>query len=156
MVKLSDSSCIDSQIFDNVRVITRTSVLCPRSRVRAEKKKKKGGGGGGGGGAKGTPTQKAEGRMLNEGSFTDYYVAYGQTEPPSVPVADLFRGEDGEESSNKTHLPRFPEGEIQEHPLESNVHRMSSAELRQAERLQSGLYDKLRHGVRSARTPGLL
>jgi len=91
--------------------------------------------------AQGTPCRKAEGRKLNEGSFTDYYVVHGQTVDPSIPVADLFRGAD----DANTCLPPFPEGEIQEHPLESNSHRISSAELRQNERLASDLYAKLRH-----------
>ena len=103
--------------------------------------------------ARGTPSNKAEGRMLNEGSFTDYYVANGQTEPPSIPVVHLFRSGDDDDdvnaasssSSSSSPLPAFPTGEIQEHPLESNVHRVSSAELRQAERMQSDLYSKLRH-----------
>ena len=80
--------------------------------------------------------------MLDEGSFTDYYIAHGQTEPPSIPVCNLFRSEDG---TTNTHLPPFPIGEIQQHPLDSNVHRISSEELRQQERLQSDLYAKLRH-----------
>ena len=96
--------------------------------------------------AKGTPSNKAEGRMLNDGSFTDYYVACGQTEPPSIPVVELFRDFVGDdESDGVSHLPVFPVGEIQEHPLESNVHRISSAELRQNERMTSDLYSKLRH-----------
>jgi len=99
--------------------------------------------------ARGTPSNKAEGRMLNDGSFTDYYVACGQTEPPSIPVVHLFRSDDdvnaASSSSSPPPLPAFPAGEIQEHPLESNVHRVSSAELRQAERMQSDLYSKLRH-----------
>ena len=81
--------------------------------------------------------------MLDEGSFTDYYVKYGQTDPPSIPVVDLFRSHDDEPT--KSHLPHFPVGEIQEHPLESNKHRISSEELRANERMQSDLYDKLRH-----------
>ena len=93
---------------------------------------------------KGTPSNKAEGRFLNEGSFTDYYVAHGQTEPPTLPVVNMFRGEDDEDPSRKG-LPTFPQGEIQEHPLESNSHRVSSEELRAADRLQQNLYDKLRH-----------
>ena len=84
--------------------------------------------------------------MLNEGSFTDYYVAHGQTEPPSIPVANLFRGDDTTSTEQPSSaLPPFPEGEIQPHPLESNTHRISSEELRHAERLEANLYDKLRH-----------
>ena len=106
--------------------------------------------------------------MLNEGSFTDYYVAHGQTEPPSIPVVNLFRGEAEEEDemvednsnnnngndsnnnnaqskNNRSALPPYPIGEIQNHPLESNTHRISSEELRAQERIQQNLYDKLRH-----------
>jgi methionyl aminopeptidase len=89
----------------------------------------------------GTPTNKAQGRFLNEGSFTDYYVAHGQTEPPTIPVSNLFKGEDTPSSP----LPPFPTGEIQHHPLESNSHRISSEELRHNERLSANLYSKLRH-----------
>ena len=102
--------------------------------------------------------------MLNEGSFTDYYVAHGQTEPPSIPVVNLFRGEaeedemvedgsnNGDDSNNnnaqgknRSALPPYPIGEIQNHPLESNTYRISSEELRAQERIQQNLYDKLRH-----------
>ena len=133
---------------------------------RKEKKKKKSDGSGL---TKGTPKSKADGRMLNEGSFTDYYVAHGQTEPPSIPVVNLFRGEaeeenemvednsnnnNGDDSSNNNNpqsknnrsaLPPYPIGEIQNHPLESNTYRISSEELRAQERIQQNLYDKLRH-----------
>mmetsp|Transcript_32861 Transcript_32861/g.79524 ORF Transcript_32861/g.79524 Transcript_32861/m.79524 type:complete len:475 (-) Transcript_32861:404-1828(-) len=109
-----------------------------------KKKKKKKASSSANGLTKGTPSNKAEGRMLDEGSFTDYYVAHGQTDPPSIPVIDLFRGEDDDDAA-RASLPLFPEGEIQEHPLESNSHRISSAELRQNERLASDLYSKLRH-----------
>ena len=39
---------------------------------------------------KGTPSNKAPGRMLSADSFIDYYLAHGQTEPPSIPVVKLF------------------------------------------------------------------
>ena len=71
-------------------------------------------------------------------------MAHGQTEPPTLPVINLFRGEDDEDPTRKG-LPTFPQGEIQEHPLESNSHRVSSEELRAADRLQQNLYEKLRH-----------
>jgi len=80
--------------------------------------------------------------MLTEGSFTDYYVTHGQTEPPSIPVVNLFRGD---EETTTSSVPPFPVGEIQPHPLESNSHRISSEELRHNERLEANLYDKLRH-----------
>eukprot|EP00804_Cyclotella_cryptica_P028813 CCRYP_020145-RC/>CCRYP_020145-RC protein AED:0.11 eAED:0.11 QI:405/0.66/0.75/1/0/0.25/4/0/447 len=55
------------------------------------------------------------------------------------------RRRSGNISSDSKSLPPFPTGEIQPHPLESNSHRISSAELRAAERLQADLYSKLRH-----------
>ena len=94
---------------------------------------------------KGTPSNKAQGRMLNEASFTDYYLAHGQTEPPTIPVVNLFSSDAQDDTNTNDSLPPFPLGEIQPHPLESNSHRLSSAELRAQERLQSDLYSKLRH-----------
>jgi len=119
-----------------------TPSISPIAEKKKKKKKKKSAANGL---TKGTPSNKAEGRMLAEGSFTDYYVAHGQTEPPSIPVVNLFRGDDDDGNTTNTNLPPFPEGEIQEHPLESNVHRISSEELRAQERIQSNLYSKLRH-----------
>ena len=132
---------------------TRLCVTLSLQNKEKKKKKKPSAANGNAGLARGTPSQKAEGRMLNEGSCTDYYIAHGQTEPPSIPVIQLFRGEGGDDvgkqengkSSNNNSLAPFPVGEIQEHPLESNIHRISSAELRQSERLSSDLYSKLRH-----------
>lgn len=86
--------------------------------------------------------------MLNADSYTDYYLAHGQTEPPSIPVVNLFSSnvdENNDIANDTKYLPPFPTGEIQSHPLESNSHRISSAELRAAERLQADLYSKLRH-----------
>ncbi|CAN0045018.1 unnamed protein product [Hapterophycus canaliculatus] len=61
------------------------------------------------------------------------FARYGQTEPPTIPVEDLF--EEG----------CFPEGEILEHPRDFNSYRITSEEKRAAERLQyAGLYDKVR------------
>lgn len=51
----------------------------------------------------GVPEKFPHSRLI--GGFTDYYVALGQTEPPTIPVADLF--------PNKI----FPEGEIMPHGL---------------------------------------
>lgn len=73
------------------------------------------------------------------GGFTDYYVKFGQTDPPTKIVSDLFpQG--------------FPIGEIQEHakskfPNEqlSNI-RITGGEKREMERLQNeDLYEKVRH-----------
>eukprot|EP00752_Nemacystus_decipiens_P001291 g1284.t1 len=102
------------------------------AKKKKKKKKKKAGGGGGvptcpgGTGSKVAPARGVKG-------FTDSYVRYGQTEPPTIPVDDLF-----EEGS-------FPEGEILEHPRDFNSFRITSEEKRAEERLQyAGLYDKAR------------
>ncbi|GLE02097.1 hypothetical protein PINS_up010935 [Pythium insidiosum] len=65
--------------------------------------------------------------------FTDSYVALGQTEPPTIPVAKLFP--DG----------KFPVGEIQEHPGDFNTHRITSEELRARDRAEEDLYEKVRY-----------
>lgn len=103
------------------------------------------------------PSKRPHGRMLNEGTFTDSYIKWGQTDPPSIPVAELFSAvvaaDDDAASSAITggavgggSKPPFPVGEIQEHPMESNSHRIGSAELRASERLSNEtLLLKLRH-----------
>ncbi|KAJ0398894.1 hypothetical protein ATCC90586_005253 [Pythium insidiosum] len=65
--------------------------------------------------------------------YTDSYVALGQTEPPTIPVAKLFP--DG----------KFPVGEIQEHPGDFNTHRITSEELRARDRAEEDLYEKVRY-----------
>ncbi|CBN76547.1 conserved unknown protein [Ectocarpus siliculosus] len=100
------------------------------AKKRKKKKKKKGSAGvptcPGGTGSKVAPARGVTG-------FTDSYVRHGQTEPPTIPVEDLF-----EEGS-------FPEGEILEHPRDFNSFRITSEEKRAEERLQyAGLYDKAR------------
>ena len=54
--------------------------------------------------------------------FTDSYLRYGQTDPPTIPVAQLFRAG------------HFPQGEIQEHPGDFNTFRVTSEEKRAQER----------------------
>ncbi|CAM9149457.1 unnamed protein product [Ectocarpus sp. 8 AP-2014] len=100
------------------------------AKKKKKKKKKKGSAGvptcPGGTGSKVAPARGVTG-------FTDSYVRHGQTEPPTIPVEDLF-----EEGS-------FPEGEILEHPRDFNSFRITSEEKRAEERLQyAGLYDKAR------------
>jgi methionyl aminopeptidase len=108
---------------------------------KKKKKKKKGGKGGAGGSsggpvagqlkpATGVPSKKAPARGVK--GFTDSYIRYGQTEPPTIPVAKLFA---------EGH---FPEGEIQPHPGDFNTFRITSEEKRAAERLEADLYDKVR------------
>ena len=77
----------------------------------------------------------------NLGGFTDYYTKYGQTNPPSKPVADLFK--DG----------CFPIGEIQKHGKTSVVpigggweKRENDDEKREKERLlRPQVYEQVRH-----------
>ncbi|MEM6497438.1 MAG: type II methionyl aminopeptidase, partial [Pseudomonadota bacterium] len=61
--------------------------------------------------------------------FTNSYVKYGQTDPPSIPVARLFEGKS------------FPQGELQEY----GGQRVISEEQRAMDRMQSDLWNKMRH-----------
>jgi methionyl aminopeptidase len=85
----------------------------------------------------GVPEKVPHSRLI--GGFTDYYVALGQTEPPTIPVADLF--------PNKI----YPEGEIMPHGLskypvaDSFFYRETAEEKRAKERLlNEELYNKVR------------
>jgi len=108
-----------------------------KKKRRKKKKKKKTGAGGGGGGGGGVPSKKPHGRFLGENYCTDYYLKHGQTEPPSIPVSELFEAKNLE----------YPEGEITPHPLESNTYRESSAEKRAHDRLQEDVYSKVRQAA---------
>ena len=78
------------------------------------------------------PVGKYEGRCLNPDSFTDYYVKYGQTEPPTIPVVELFpKG-------------KFPKGEEMNHPGDHNVHRTTDAECRARDRASAEVVEKVR------------
>ncbi|KAJ0394074.1 hypothetical protein P43SY_010113 [Pythium insidiosum] len=101
------------------------------SKKKKKKKKKKSkaaksGAAGAGAGTKLPPFRGVSG-------YTDSYVALGQTEPPTIPVAKLFP--DG----------KFPVGEIQEHPGDFNTHRITSEELRARDRAEEDLYEKVRY-----------
>ena len=109
-----------------------------QKKKKKKKKKKKAGCGDAnmGPGPIGTPSLKPHGRMLKPTAFTDYYVKYGQTEPPTIPVANLFRGRE------------YPKGPIEPHPLpDLNSYRESSAEKRAADRLSSDDYVSMRHAA---------
>lgn len=114
-----------------------------KKKKRKKKKKKKSSAASGdgatssGGGGNATPSEKPHGRMLNDTAFTDYFVKYGQTNPPTIPVSTLF------ESKNM----EFPMGEITSHPLESNIYRETSAEKRAHDRMQSDIYSKVRQAA---------
>ncbi|KAJ1459240.1 peptidase M24, structural domain-containing protein [Pelagophyceae sp. CCMP2097] len=72
----------------------------------------------------------APSRLLN--GFTDSYVRHGQTEPPTIPVSKLFEGR------------FFPEGEVCDYNG-TNAKRVTSEEKRALDRMQSELWNKVRH-----------
>merc|ERR1712238_293940 len=115
-----------------------------KKRKKKKKKKKKAAGSEGGEGSSNSntpfeikePSMKPPSLGLNKSHYTDYAVKYGQTAPiPTIPVATLF--------TNKC----YPVGEIQQHLLESQSYRTTSAEVRDRERLQEDLYGKVRWGA---------
>lgn len=90
----------------------------------------------------GAKTPRREQTIRNLHGFSDTYIATGQTDPPTIPVSDLF------ESGN------FPLGECVEHGKpkypdhQSSYIRMTLEEKRERERiLQVDLYDKVRHAA---------
>eukprot|EP00594_Rhizosolenia_setigera_P016945 CAMPEP_0178954368 /NCGR_PEP_ID=MMETSP0789-20121207/8945_1 /TAXON_ID=3005 /ORGANISM="Rhizosolenia setigera, Strain CCMP 1694" /LENGTH=481 /DNA_ID=CAMNT_0020635749 /DNA_START=46 /DNA_END=1491 /DNA_ORIENTATION=- len=127
-----------------------------KKKKRKKKKKKKKSASNGGDGENtannnnnnsGVPSKKPHGRGLKENTFTDSYILSGQTEPPTIPIAELFT--DG----------NFPEGEITKHgnPKYDNVFidntfRETDAEKRALDRMQSDLYQKVRQAAEVHRT----
>eukprot|EP01034_Spumella_vulgaris_P031326 gene31326-38703_t len=84
------------------------------------------------------PSKRPESRLLE--GYTDYYVKYGQLDPPTKIVADLFPNGS------------FPLGEIQPHGKtkyanpDSYLLRTSEEEKKERERsLNEPLYEKVRH-----------
>lgn len=112
-----------------------------KKRKKKKKKKKKGTAGGGGGGTNPQqlvvkePSQKPPHLGLKDTAFTDFAVKYGQTDPPTISVEQLFRGKE------------YPKGEIQPYQLESQSYRESNAEVKARDRLQQDLYGKIRWGA---------
>jgi len=92
-----------------------------------------------------TPSQKPHGRMLDPTYFTDYYLRHGQTHPPTIPISTLFTGRE------------FPVGEETPHPTpkqppstdsnDSVTYRTTPAEKRASDRMQSDIYEKVRHAA---------
>ena len=76
-------------------------------------------------------------RVLKEGSKCDSFTKYGQTFPPTKPVAELFPEDDPKLGSG-------PVGEIHEHPGDFNRFRISSEEKKLEEKLQADLYRRVR------------
>lgn len=67
--------------------------------------------------------------------FTDSYVAVGQTDPPTIPIEELYADS------------QYPEGEIQVHPGDFNTFRTTSEEKRALDRAQEDLYATVRHAA---------
>jgi len=78
----------------------------------------------------GTGSKESPSRLLC--GFTDSYVRHGQTEPPTIPVSKLFAAD------------AFPPGEIQEY-CGGNAKRITDEEKRSMDRMQEGLWNKVRH-----------
>lgn len=74
------------------------------------------------------------------GGHTDSYMASGQSDPPTIPVAKLFP---------EGH---FPHGEELPHPLDCNAYRVTSEEKRYLERLHSSTVEELREAAEVHRT----
>lgn len=107
-----------------------------KKKKRKKKKKKKKGTGATTYPNAGVPSKKTHGlRLIPEDSFTDSYIAYGQTEPPTIPIATLFKGRE------------FPKGEIQSYQDEDIVKREGKAEKKASDRLQHDIYSKVRHAA---------
>lgn len=106
-----------------------------KKKKRKKKKKKKKKGGAAGNVQKKEPCQRPPHRGLLETAFTDFAVRYGQTDPPTIPVATLFPDPQ-----------QLPVGEIQPHALESQTYRETSEECRARDRLHEDLYSKMRLG----------
>jgi methionyl aminopeptidase len=104
-----------------------------KKKKRKKKKKKKKGGV-----QKGEirePSQRPPALGLKDTAYTDFFVKYGQTDPPTIPVADIFKGRE------------FPIGEIQSYPDESQTYRETSEETRSRDRMQEDLYSKVREAA---------
>ncbi|KAF0683963.1 Aste57867_24044 [Aphanomyces stellatus] len=97
-----------------------------KKKKKKNKKKKKAAAGPTGAGTKLPPFRGVSG-------FTDSYIQYGQTEPPTIPVAKLFA------------VGSFPKGEEQVHPGDFNTFRTTSEEKRAAERANEAFYDRVRY-----------
>ena len=90
-------------------------------------------------------------RGLKDTAFTDYYVKYGQTDPPTIPVADLFPGGNNKE---------LPQGEIQQTYRETSAEAAALDNLQRAElyhnvRLGAEIHRQVRSYAQSFIRPGI-
>eukprot|EP00455_Lapot_gusevi_P015046 TRINITY_DN17596_c0_g1_i1.p1 TRINITY_DN17596_c0_g1~~TRINITY_DN17596_c0_g1_i1.p1 ORF type:complete len:437 (+),score=162.85 TRINITY_DN17596_c0_g1_i1:83-1393(+) len=102
----------------------------PASAAKKKKKKKKKKKAGAAGAQE---EKKAEGEAKEEKKPEMARLA--QTDPPSIPVAQLFPGGN------------FPVGQIMDHPMDCNTFRTSSAEKRALERADEWMYAELREAA---------
>jgi len=111
----------------------------PKKKKKRKKKKKKKKAGATIG-AVGEPSKKPPARGLKDTAFTDYYVKYGQTDPPTITVADLFQGKP------------LPQGEMQLYSVKgtdgSVTYRETSKEAAALdEATRAELYAQVREGA---------
>lgn len=136
-----------------------------KKKRKKKKKKKKKTGASAAGVVIGTPSKRPHGRGLGKDSFTDSYLLSGQTDPPTIPVGLLPAyqnhdansshddNNDNDDNNNHDSDTRFPVGELCPHPLpEINSYRETDAEKRARDRLQSDIYEKVRHAAEVHRT----
>jgi methionyl aminopeptidase len=112
-----------------------TGAAKKKRKKKKKKKKKKGAGAAGPQLQIKEPCEKPPALGLLKTAFTDAHVKYGQTNPPTIPVVDVFKGRE------------YPMGELQPHALESQTFRETSAEVRARDRMQEDLYSKVRLGA---------
>lgn len=90
-----------------------------------------------------TGSTPAPSRLLD--GFTDYYVGLGQTEPPTIPVDDLYPKGGFPKGEEQTHAKtRFPLTETEG----GYYRRTTEAELRERDRtleMENGLYERVRN-----------
>lgn len=86
----------------------------------------------------GEPSKKPHSRII--GGFTDWYLAKGQTEPPTIPVSQLYP--DG----------RFPVGQELDHAGDFNAYRTTSEEKRHLDRMNNDMIESLREAATVHRT----
>lgn len=84
------------------------------------------------------PSKKPTIRGINPTANTDYYLKYLQTDPPTIPIPELFQGEQSRE---------LPTGEIVEHSSGQALFGTTPAEARARDRLHEDLHNKFRQAA---------
>jgi methionyl aminopeptidase len=108
---ITDTGAVNDETKESVPEETAANAEGSGSTKTKKKRNKKKGKGGKG--AVAEPSLLPQSRLL--GGFTDYYVKFGQSEPPTIPVSQLPGFSSG----------KFPEGEIMEHPGANNTYRIT-------------------------------